>query len=90
MSCSSPMLPAAKLASSVPFLGVKGRGGIPDLQVGRGALQQGRLDEAGGRERVDGEVRRGRHPRAVLQGGDPAVDGRDRASEGVEGRHQRV
>ena len=70
--------------------GAKGRGGVPDLQVRRGALQQGRLDEARGRERVDGEVRRGGHPRAVLQGGDPAVDGRDRAAEGVEGRHQRV
>ena len=70
--------------------GAKGRGGVPDLQVRRGALQQGRLDEARGRERVDGEVRRGGHARGVLQGGDPAVDGRDRASEGVEGGHQGV
>ena len=35
--------------------GAKGRGGVPDLQVRRGALQQGRLDEARGRERVDGD-----------------------------------
>ena len=70
--------------------GAKGRGGVPDLQVRRGALQQGRLDEARGRERVDGEVRRGGHARGVLQGGDPAVDGRDRAAERVECGHQGV
>ena len=70
--------------------GAKGRGGVPDLQFRRGALQQGRLDEGRGRERVDGEVRRGGHARGVLQGGDPAVDGRDRASERVEGGHQGV
>ena len=70
--------------------GAKGRGGVPDLQVRRGALQQGCLDEARGRERVDGEVRRGGHARGVLQGGDPAVDGRDRGFEGVEGGHQGV
>ena len=65
--------------------GAKGRGGVPDLQIRRGALQQGRLDEARGGEGVHRQVRRGRHPRA-----DPAVDGRDRASERVEGRHQGV
>ena len=70
--------------------GAKGRGGVPDLQVRRGALQQGRLDEARGRERVDGEVRREGHARGVLQGGDPAVDGRDRAAERVECGHQGV
>ena len=60
------------------------------MQVRRGALQQGCLQEAGGGEGVDGEVGGGRHPRAVLQGGDPAVDGRDRAAERVEGRHHGV
>ena len=87
MSCSSPMLPAAKLASSVPS---SARMVVVAFLVRRGALQQGCLQEAGGGEGVDGEVGGGRHPRAVLQGGDPAVDGRDRAAERVEGRHQGV
>ena len=84
--------------------GAKGRGGVPDLQVRRDALQQGRLHEAGGGEAVDRQIRGGGDAAAVLQGGDPAVDGadlglqgahvavdgRDRASEGVEGGHQGV
>ena len=32
--------------------GANGRGGVPDLQVRRGALQQGRLQEAGGGEGI--------------------------------------
>ena len=69
--------------------GAKGRGGVPDLQVRRGALQQGRLDEARGREGVHRQARGG-HARGVLQGGDAAVDGRDRAAERVEGGRQGV
>ena len=52
-----------------------------------GAPKLGGLHKTGGRKARAGDVGR---QRAVLQGGDPAVDGRDRASEGVEGRHQRV
>ena len=52
-----------------------------------GAPELGGLHKTGGRKARARDVGR---QRAVLQGGDPAVDGRDRASEGVEGRHQRV
>ena len=91
MSCSSPMLPAAKLASSVPSSArMVVHGGVLDLQVCRGALQQGRLQEAGGGEGIHCQIGGGIHAGSVLQGGDPAVDGRHRAAEGVESRHQGV
>ena len=78
--------------------------GVLNLEVARCALQLGRLHEGGGGEAVDRQIRGGGDAAAVLQGGDPAVDGadlalqgahaavdgRDRASEGVEGGHQGV
>ena len=78
--------------------------GVLDLEIAGRALQLGRLHEGGGGEAVDRQIGGGGDAAAVLQGGDPAVDGsdvrlqgahaavdgRDRASEGVEGGHQRV
>ena len=78
--------------------------GVLDLEVAGRALQLGRLHEGGGGEAVDCEIGGGGDAAAVLQGGDAAVDGadvrlenahaavdgRDRASERVEGGHQGV
>ena len=64
--------------------------GVLDLEVARCALQLGRLHEGGGGEAVDCEIGGGGDAAAVLQGGDAAVDGRDRAAERVEGGHQGV
>ena len=67
------------------ILGADRGGGVPDLQVRRPALQQRRLHESGGRQRVDGQVRRGVHPRAVLQVRDPLAQGVEVGDEGVAG-----
>ena len=78
--------------------------GVLDLEIAGRALQLGRLHEGGGGEAVDRQIGGGGDAAAVLQGGDaavdgadvrlqgahPAVDGRDRASERVEGGHQGV
>ena len=70
--------------------------GVLNLEVARCALQLGRLHEGGGGEAVDRQIGGGGDAAAVLQGGDAAVDGavavdgRHRAAERVEGRHQRV
>ena len=78
--------------------------GVLDLEIARCALQLGRLHEGGGGEAVDRQIGGGGDAAAVLQRGDtavdgadvrlqgahPAVDGRDRASERVEGGHQGV
>ena len=78
--------------------------GVLDLEVARCALQLGRLHEGGGGEAVDRQIGGGGDAAAVLQCGDAAVDGadvrlegahaavdgRDRASERVEGGHQGV
>ena len=73
-----------------PVLLADGDQGVLDLEVARRALQLGRLHEGGGGEAVDRQVGRGGDAAAVLQRGDAAVDGRDRAAERVEGGHQRV
>ena len=52
-----------------------------------GAPELGGLQEAGSRKARARDVGR---QRARLQSGDPTVDGRDRAAERVEGRHQGV
>ena len=77
MSCSRPMLPAAKEASSVPS-----SARLVVVAIGCGALQQWRVQEGGGREAVDGEVRRGIHTRAVLQVRDPLAQAVEICDEG--------
>ena len=66
----------------VAVLGAAGGGGVPDLEIGCGALQQRRVQEGGGREAVDGEVRRGIHTRAVLQVRDPLAQAVEICDEG--------
>ena len=46
-------------------------------------MQLGRLHEARGRQRVDGEVRRGIHARAVLEVRDPLAQGVEVGDEGI-------
>ena len=67
-----------------------GHQGVLDLEIARRALQLGRLHEAGGGEAVDGQIGGGGDAAAVLQGGDPAIDGADlrlqRGHAAVDGR----
>ena len=66
MSCSQPDAAGGEAGQQRAVFGADGRGSVLNPQVRRGALQQGRLDEARGREGIHRQVRRGGHARGVL------------------------
>ena len=87
MSCSSPMLPAAKLASSVPS---SARRVVVAFLICRSAAalcSRGVWTKLVAVSELTVRSAVGATPGAF---GDPAVDRRDRAAEGVEGHHQGV